>query len=74
MLYKMVLILFVYYKSSSVTILMKASEQHFPLGVGVIMLYNVVKSFVSVYHKSWSVTVEIKATEQWYVLVVHGSL
>jgi len=47
MLYKVVLTLSLWMKSSSVTIQMKATEQYFPVAL-FIMLYKVVLTFESV--------------------------
>ena len=55
-------------ESQSVTIPMKATEQHFR-EVLVIMLYKVVLTFESV-DEIQSVTIPIKATEQYFPVVL----
>ena len=55
-------------KSYDVTIQMKATEQHFPLVLS-IMLYKVVLAFAFV-DESLSVTIQMKATEPHFPVVL----
>ena len=56
-------------KSYGMTIQMKATEQHFP-AVLFIMLYKVVLTFESVDEILQSVTIQMKATEQYFLVVL----
>ena len=56
------------WKSLSVTIQIKATEQYFPL-VLFIMLYKVILTFKS-WMKSYGMTIQMKATEYYFLVVL----
>ena len=58
----------------SVTIQMKATKQHFPV-ILFIMLYKVVLTFESVDKILWcNVTIQMKATEQYFPVILFTML